>query len=118
MSTVAIPFLPKNQLMEYLQTQCHVDPDGTSGPFRAALDSDISHIANNASVEAVCITDVKIFAETVVVSYDVHYRIFDGCKGVDLRSFVDRKVTGIGTPNGWEFLKFEMTPDRSTVDEL
>ena len=64
------------------------------------------------------VTDVLITAETLAVSYDVHYRVFDGCKGVDIKGYVDNKVTGIRTPNGWEFLPFVMQPERSTVDEF
>jgi hypothetical protein len=118
MRKITIPFLPKLRLMEYLQTQCQIDADSSQGPFFDALDIDLSHIGLNASVEALVVTDVIIVSETVVVSYDVHYRIFDGCKGVDLRSYLDKKVTGIREPNGWEFLEFVMTKDRSTVEEL
>jgi hypothetical protein len=104
--------------MEYLQTQCQVNADSTHGAFFDALDLDLSHIDLNASVEALVVNDVMITAETVVVSYDVHYRIFDGCKGMDLKGYLDNKVTGIRTPNGWEFLEFVMTPERSMADEL
>jgi hypothetical protein len=48
----------------------------------------------------------------------VHYRVFDGCKGIDLKGFLDKKVTGIRTPHGWEFLEFMMMPERSTADEI
>jgi uncharacterized membrane protein len=80
------------------------------------LDTDLSHIALDASIEALVVTDVIIAAETVVVSYDVHYRTFDGCKGLDFRSYLDRKVTGVRQPDGWDFLKFAMTEGGSTAD--
>jgi hypothetical protein len=118
MPNIFIPFLPKLRLMQYLQTQCQVDRGSSHGTFINALDLDLSHIDQNASVEAVVVTNVLIAAETVVVPYDVHYRVFDGCKGVDLKGYLDKKVTGIRTPNGWEFLEFVMTPERSTSDEF
>lgn len=118
MLKITIPFLPKIRLIEFLQTQVEVDADSSHGPFINALDLDLSHIDQNASVEAVVVTDVLITAETLAVSYDVHYRVFDGCKGVDIKGYVDNKVTGIRTPNGWEFLPFVMQPERSTVDEF
>jgi hypothetical protein len=118
MPNITIPFLPRHRLMEYLQTQCQADIDSSHGPFVNVLDLDLSHIDQNASVEAVVVTDLLITAETLVVSYDVHYRVFDGCKGVDQKDYLDRKVTGIRTPSGWEFLRFVMTPGRSTKDEI
>ena len=118
MLKITIPFLPKVRLLEFLQTQVEVDADSSHGPFVNALDLDLSHIDQNASVEAVVVSDVSIKEETAVVSYDVHYRVFDGCKGVDIKGYLDKKVTGIRTPNGWEFLAFVMQPERSTVDEF
>jgi hypothetical protein len=118
MPNIIIPFLPRLRLMEYLQTQCQGDADSSHGPFVNALDLDLSHIDQNASVEAVVVTDLLIRDEAVVVSYDVHYRVFDGCKGMDQKGYLDKKVTGIRTPHGWEFLEFVMTPERSTVDEF
>jgi hypothetical protein len=114
MSKILIPFLPRLRLMEYLQTQCQ----GSLGPFINALDLDLSHIDPNASVESLVIADVVITAETVIISYDVHYRVFDGCKGVDQKGYLGKKVTGTRTPHGWEFLRFVMTPKRSTAEEL
>ena len=64
------------------------------------------------------VADVKITTETLVVGYDVHYRVFDGCKGVDLKGYLDKKVAGIRTPSSWEFLPFVMTPERSTAEEF
>jgi hypothetical protein len=118
MPKIIVPFLPKIRLQEYLQTQCQVDADSSHGPFVNALDLDLAHIDQNASVEAVVVSDVSIKEETAVVSYDVHYRVFDGCKGVDIKDYLDKKVTGIRTPNGWEFLAFVMTPERSTAEEF
>jgi hypothetical protein len=114
MSKILIPFLPRLRLMEYLQTQCQ----GSLGPYINALDLDLSHIDQNASVEAVVVSDVSIKDEVTIVSYDVHYRVFDGCRGVDLKGYLDKKVTGIRTPNGWEFLRFVMTPERTTAEEF
>lgn len=118
MSEITIPFLPKLRLLEFLQTQCQVDADNPSGPFAKALDLDLSHIDAKAAVDLVFVTDVHITAASVVVSYDVRYRIFDGCKGVDLTSYLDKKVTGLRSADGWKFQPFRMTEDRSTVDEF
>jgi hypothetical protein len=109
MPKINIPFLPRIRLMEYLQTQCQVDEDSSHGPFVNALDLDVSHINKNASVEAVILKSAVITADILVVSYDVHYRVFDGCKGVNQRGYLDKKVTGMRTQNGWEFLRFLMT---------
>lgn len=118
MPTITIPFLPKLRLVEFLQTQCQADADSPQGPFNGALDLDVSHIDALAMVDRVTITDVDIIPKSVVVSYDVHYSIFDGCKGVDLSSYLDRKVTGRRSADGWEFDAFEMPEVRSTVDEF
>jgi hypothetical protein len=118
MPTITIPFLPKLRLVEFLQTQCQVDADSPRGPFNGALDLDVSHIDALAMVDRVTITDVDITQKSVVVSYDVHYRIFDGCKGVDLSSYLNKKVTGRRCGEGWEFDAFEIPEARSTVDEF
>ena len=118
MPDITIPFLPRLRLLEFLQTQCQSDADGPTGPFTKALDLDLTHIDAKAAVDLVLVTDVHIPAPSVVVSYDVHYRIVDGCKGVDLTSYLDKKVTGRRSPNGWKFQQFRMTGDRSTVDEF
>ena len=67
-----------------------MDSDSAQGPFANALDLDLTHIDTKAAVEALFVTDLMISAETVVVSYDVHYRIFDGCKGANLTSYLDK----------------------------
>lgn len=118
MNKITIPFLPKARLVEFLQTQCQVDADSPQGPFNGALDLDVSHTDARAMVDRVTISDVDITPKSVVVSYDVHYSIFDGCKGVNLTSHLDRKVTGRRCAEGWEFDAFEMPEARSTVDEF
>jgi hypothetical protein len=118
MPNIIIPFLPKLRLIEYLQTQCQVEANSSHGPFVNTLDLDLSHIDQYASVEAIVVTDVKITAEIVVVSYDVHYRVFNGCKGMDRKGYLDKKATGIRMPNGWKFPRFVMTEGRSTMDEF
>jgi hypothetical protein len=118
MPDISIPFLPKPRLLEFLQTQCQVDAEDPTGPFTKALDLDLTHIDSKAAVELVLVTDLHITAESVVVSYDVHYRIFDGCKGVDVTSYLDKKVTGRRSANGWRFQQFRKPEDRSTVNEF
>jgi hypothetical protein len=118
MSKITVPFLPKIRLMEYLQTQCQVDADSPRGAFNGALDLDLSHIDACAAVDRVAITDVQITPESVLVSYDVHYGIFNGCKGVDVTSYLDKKVAGRRSVEGWQFSKFVMPPQRSTADEF
>ena len=118
MPKITIPFLPKLRLVEFLQTQCQVDADSPRGPFNGTLDLDVSHIDAHAAVDRVTITEVDITPQSVVVSYEVHYSIFDGCKGVDLTSYLDKKITGHRTADGWEFAAFMMPPERSTVDEF
>jgi hypothetical protein len=118
MPKITIPFLPKLRLVEFLHTQCQVDAESPRGPFNAALDLDVSHVDALAAVDRVEITDVDITPKSVVVSYDVHYGIFDGCKGVNLTSYLDKKITGHRTADGWAFDTFVMPQERSTVDEF
>lgn len=118
MPKITVPFLPKLRLVEFLQTQCQVEPDSPRGPFNAVLDLDVSHIDVHAAVDRVAITEVNIAPQSVVVSYDVHYGIFDGCKGVDLTSYLNKKITGYRTADGWAFDAFVMPQERSTVDEF
>jgi hypothetical protein len=115
---ISIPFLPKPRLVQFLQTQCQADADGELGPFNSALDLDVSHIKFRAAIERVTITDVEIEPNGMLVSYDVHYRIFNGCTGVDTRSYLYKKVFGNKGGNGWVFEEFVMPAERSTADEL
>lgn len=118
MPKIIVPFLPKARLLQFLQTQCQADADDEPGPFNSALDLDVSHISAHAAVERVTITDLEIEPNGMLVSYDVHYRIFNGCAGVDIRSYLDKKVFGSKGAEGWEFEDFAMPVERSTEDEL
>jgi hypothetical protein len=118
MPKIIVPFLPKPKLFQFLQTQCQADADGELGPFNSALDLYVSHISAHAAVERDVITDVEIEPGGMLVSYDVHYRIFSGCAGVVIRSYLDKKVFGSKGINGWVFEVFSMPVERSTEDEL
>lgn len=114
---ITVPFLPKVRLLSYLQTQCET-ADGERGAFHDALDLDVSHIDPNAAFTAVKITGLELEPEGALVTYDVHYRVFNGCAGVDLSSHLGKKVYGMKSAAGWEFDEFVMPMERSTADEL
>jgi hypothetical protein len=118
MSKITTPFLPKPRLIQYLQTQCQADADGERGPFSGALDLDVAHIDGNAAVDRVTITGIEIEPRSIQVAYDVHYRIFNGCTGVDIQSYLDKKVVGSKAEDGWAFEPFVLPVARSTVDEF
>jgi hypothetical protein len=118
MFKIIIPFLPKPRLLQFLQTQCRTDADGERGPFAGALDLDVSHINFHAAVERLVITDVEIEPGGLLVSYKVHYRIFNGCAGMDIRSDLDHKVFASKGADGWEFEAFVMPEQRSSADEF
>ncbi len=118
MPKITLPFLPRSKLIQYMQTQCETDADGKQSAVNGALDLDVSHLDAHAAVARVAITHAEIQTHRILVCYDVHYRIFNGCTGVDIRSYLDKKVYGSKSANGWEFEDFAMPAERSTVDEF
>jgi len=114
---ITVPFLPKVRLLSYLQTQCET-ADGERGAFHDALDLDVGHIDPNAAFTAVKITGLELEPDGALVTYDVHYRVFNGCAGVDLSNHLCKTVYGIKSAAGWEFDEFVMPMERSTADEL
>ena len=83
MPKIFVPYLPKPRLVQFLQTQCQADADGALGPFNNALDLDVAHISPHAAVARVAISELEIETKGMLVSYNLHYRIFNGCAGIE-----------------------------------
>lgn len=118
MQKISIDFLPEGDLVAFLQGQCPLQADGERGAFCSALDTDVSHLGAHAALEQICVTSVVTEPHGMWVCYGLHYRIFNGCAGVDLQGQLDKKVFGRKAENGWEFDAFAMPQERSTADEF
>lgn len=118
MAMITIPFLPKPGLVQYLETQCLVDADGQRGHFVTALDLDVSHAGAHAALERVAIHCLEIQPQHVLIGYQVYYRVFNGCQGLDVQGCLDKQVRGLRSSKGWAFEVFVMPAQRSTVEEF
>ena len=115
MAKIIVPALPTATEMEH-QLQALADDEESA--FRGALDLDVSHIDMLAEVYGVRITDVSIDGETIVVSYEVDYSIYNGCKDMEVDDSEEGFVKGVLIADGWLFEEFVPPPRRSTVDEF
>jgi hypothetical protein len=86
--------------------------------FSCVLDLDVSHIDRSAQVYGVRITAVDLSADSIVVSYEADYNVYNGCKDMNIDDSHDGFVTGVRTAAGWEFERFVPPPKRTTLDEF
>lgn len=86
--------------------------------FRRALDLDASHIDPRADVYGIRITAVDMDENSIGVSYEVDYLIYNGCKDMDVDDSIDQFVTGTRTEAGWTFDEFVPPPKRTTIEEF
>lgn len=115
MAKIIVPALPTAFEMER-HLQGLVDDEESA--FRGALDLDVSHIDMRAQVYGVRITEVSIEGESIGVSYEADYNVYNGCKDMDIDDSQDGFVEGVLTADGWVFDEFVPPPERTTVDEF
>lgn len=115
MGKIIVPALATAREMER-HLQALVDDEESA--FRGALDLDVSHIDMRAQVYGVRITGVSMDGESIGVSYEADYSIYNGCKDMDVDDSEDGFVEGVRTPDGWQFEEFVPSPKRTTVDEF
>lgn len=114
MDKIIVPTLPTAREMEEL-LQSLIDDESD---FSSALDHDVSHIDRRAQVHAVRITNVDINGSQIVVTYDLEYSIYNGCKDMDIVDTEELHVFGELTDEGWAFDEYVPPPKRTTVDEF
>lgn len=115
MAKIIVPALAtESQMLSHLQSL--VDDEGSD--FRGALDLDVSHIDGRAEAYGVRITDVDIGENSIGVSFEVDYSIYNGCKDMDVDDSDEGFVRGVRTEDGWAFDEFVPPSKRSTVDEF
>lgn len=103
MKKIIVPALPDDQdMVHLLQSLVDAGPGG----FSAALDLDVSHIDPLAQVFRVAITAVEQDADRLLIFYEAHYRLFDGCRGVDLTDLRRLVARGVRVEDGWAFDEF------------
>jgi hypothetical protein len=115
MRKIIVQALPTAREMEELLQSL---VDNKESKFSRVLDLDVSHIDMRAQVYGVRITDVDLSPDSIGVSYEVDYNVYNGCKDMDIDDFQDGFVTGVRTSAGWEFEEFIPPPKRNTVDEF
>ena len=118
MTDLLIPlFEDERELKRYLESDVQEDKDGKRGEFARALDLDISHL-QRAIITGIDITCVEFRDDIVVVSYDVDYHIYNGCKDLDANDNLEHHVHGNKTDEGWVFKENAPLVRRTTVDEF
>lgn len=115
MGKITVPAFPTAREMERLLQSL---VDGEESDFSGVLDLDVSHIDGRAQVYGVRITAVDLGLDTIGVSYEVDYNIYNGCKDMDIDDSQEGFVTGVRTAAGWEFDEFVPPPKRDTVNEF
>ena len=115
MGKIIVQALPTAREMERL-FQSLVDDEESD--FSGVLDLDVSHIDMRAQVYGVRITAVDMSPDSIGVSYEADYNVYNGCKDQNVDDSQDGFVTGVRTAAGWEFDEFVPPPKRTTVDEF
>jgi hypothetical protein len=115
MATIIVPALPSAREMEVLLQSLVNDSECE---FIKALDLDVSHIDQRAQLYGIRITDVDMTETTLVVTYEVDYNVYNGCKNMDIDDAEELAVSGVRVDTGWEFEEYSPPPKRTTVDEF
>ncbi len=115
MAKITVQALPTATEMETL-LQSLVDDEESD--FLGVLDLDVSHVDIRAQVYGARIIDVDLSPDTIGVSYEVDYNVFNGCKDMNIDDCQEGFVVGVRSPAGWEFDEYVPPPKRDTVDEF
>lgn len=115
MGKIIVHALPTATEMEKL-IQSLVDDEESD--FSGVLDLDVSHIDMRAQVYGVRITAVDLSSDSIGVSYEADYNVYNGCKDMDIDDSYEGFVLGVRTAAGWEFNDVVPPPKRDTVDEF
>lgn len=119
MTNIIIPLIEdERDLLKYLESQIFENKDGKRGVFATALDLDVSHIDSRATLDGIEITCVEIQNDTVAVSYEVEYGVYNGCKDMDVSESLCYSTHGVKTLEGWMFKEIKLLPKRTTLDEF
>lgn len=106
---VATDLEPLN-LVAYFQEQCR------NAVFRAALDLELQD--QRAIVDSVKITEVELDDSGVVVSYDVAFSAYYGCRDQNYADRFSRTIDGTRVGANWFFKQHVPTPRRYPNEEL
>ncbi len=116
--SITIPFLNLSDLKRYIKNQVNDGKDGEKGDFASALNLDVSHIDERATLEGIRITSVEEVDEKLEVAYIVDYHVFHSCRDIEGNGELEDSVTGIKTSDGWAFEVNKSIEKRSTLDEF
>jgi hypothetical protein len=115
MGKIIVQALPTEREMEELLQSLVEDEESD---FSCVLDLDVSHIDMRAQVFGVRIIAVDLSPDSIGVSYEADYSVYNGCKDMNIDDFHEGFVTGVRTTSGWEFERFVPPPKRTTLDEF
>lgn len=85
--------------------------------YEAALDQTANVHDDRSSVDDVSVTNVDVSAHRVVVSYDVDFSAYHGCRDMNYADTHDRELIGRREGRTIIFEKFIPPPPRTTYEE-
>lgn len=86
--------------------------------YEDALDQTANIHDDRSQVDDVTVTSVDVTTHTVVVSYDVDFSAYHGCRDLNYADTHDRQIVGRREGRAIIFEKFAPQPPRSTYEEF
>lgn len=116
---VPIPLDPDENLVDYFSGLLQDETGDYCGDFLGALDTDVSHHHDRATVDDIQIDSVEVDDDgNATVEYTVLFSWYVGCQNLDGAD--ESNFTAIGTKEDdfWVFDAIPVVPQRSTLDEF